>query len=125
MTFGAEDSRAVGVVQEDEFASDLVLVRGKFFTENAKLGLAVAFGNITENLIIGAVFFDDINDMFKNRRFPCPFRNRPGGWPGRAGKKASLMTERRMFSSATAVSSPIPNDLGHRLMRESRNIDVN
>lgn len=54
------------------------MVRRDFLTENTKFGITIALLDVTKNLIIGPVFFDDINDMLNEARFTVAFWKRFG-----------------------------------------------
>ena len=49
--------------------------------------IAIAFSDVAEHLIIGAVFLDDINHVFENAGFADTFRDWPS-WLIRAGRLA-------------------------------------
>src|SRR5213082_2069523 len=78
MAIDAADSRTTRVIQQNEFAAELVLIWGDSLAEDAKPGIAIALLHIAEHLIIGAVLFDDINDVLENRRLAGSFRHRLG-----------------------------------------------
>ncbi|MBK6817613.1 MAG: hypothetical protein IPG82_19690 [Saprospiraceae bacterium] len=49
-----------------------MLIRGPYL-KYAQRGRTSAFFQIPQYLVASSVFFDDIQDMFKNRRFADPF----------------------------------------------------
>ncbi len=62
-----------------------MLIGRHAFAKDAKPRIAVAFLDVPQDLIVGAVFLDQINDMFEDRRFADAFGH--GAWwltgPGR------------------------------------------
>src|SRR5262245_45202758 len=57
----------IEIVEQNEFPRQGMLVWGDIFAEQTEIGIAVAFGNISEHLIVGPILFDHINDMFNWR----------------------------------------------------------
>ena len=68
MAVRAENAGAIGVIEQHELAHHLVLVRRDALAEDAERGVAVAFLDVTEDLVVGAVFLDDVEDVFEDRR---------------------------------------------------------
>src|SRR5262249_50764093 len=64
MTVGAQDGRAISIVQQRKFPHELVLVGRDLFPENAKFRIAIPALSIAEDLVISSVFLNDINHMF-------------------------------------------------------------
>ena len=54
---------------------EFVLVRRDMLSEDAQVRLAVPLLNVAKDLIVSAVFLDNIYDMVKDTRFPNPFRH--------------------------------------------------
>ncbi len=88
VTVGAEDARAVGVVEQRELAGQLVLVGRDTLAEDAERGVAVALFHVPEHLVVGAVLFDDIDHVFEDARFADALRHRAGRLVGRGGRAA-------------------------------------
>src|SRR5258705_5895197 len=65
MTIGAQNPRAIGVVEQHEIAHQLVLIGGDALAKNAERRIAIAPRLIAEHLIVSAVFFDDVNHMLE------------------------------------------------------------
>ena len=76
MALGRTLSGGFVIVKQDVFANQLVYVRGNFFPESTEPGIAISLFNIPQDLVVGSVFFDDVNDMFKNGRLSNSFGNR-------------------------------------------------
>ncbi len=76
---GAQDAAAIGVVQQREFADELVLVRRDARAEGAEAGVAVAFLHVAENLVVRTVLLDDVNDVLEHARLADTFGNGLGG----------------------------------------------
>ena len=53
----------VEVVEDAELAGEFVLIRGDVFTVHGYFGVAVGFGEVAKELIVGAIFLDDVNDV--------------------------------------------------------------
>ena len=74
-----------------------VLVRRDLLAGNMhQFWIAVAFFHVTEDLIVGAVFLDDVQDVLEDRRFAVPLRN---------GHR--LGVEPRFFQAVQAVGEAI------------------
>jgi hypothetical protein len=95
VTVGAEDAAAISVVKEDEFADELVLVRRHLFAEDAQGRVAVSRSDVAEDLVVGPVFLDDVNDMLEDARLADALGHGPGGWSGLgfAGRAHPLAAE--------------------------------
>ena len=63
MPVAAHHARAARVVQENKFTRKFVLIGRHFFAENAEARVAVSFLDVAEDLIVRAIFFDDVNDV--------------------------------------------------------------
>ena len=85
MPVGALDARTISVIQENEFAGDLMLVGRKLLAKGAKLEIAVALFHVAQDLVVAAVLLDDVNHMFKDARLADPLRHRPE-WLIRTGE---------------------------------------
>ena len=85
---GALDAATIGVVQEGELADQSVLIRRDAFPENAKAGVAIAGGHVTQYLVVGAVLLDNVNDVLENTRFADALGTGCAGWSGRGGNPA-------------------------------------
>src|SRR5437867_3827038 len=79
MAVGALDARAIGVVEQNKFATDFVLVGRHALAKNAQRRITVALWHVAQHLVVGAVFLDDVEDMLEDAWFPDPLRN----WPRR------------------------------------------
>ena len=60
--------RAIGVVEQHELAHHLVLVRRDLLAEDAEVRVAVALLHIAEDLVVGAVLLDDVDDVLEDAR---------------------------------------------------------
>ena len=69
MAIGAEDAGAIGVIEQDELAGQLVLVGRNALAENAEGGIAVALFHVTQHLVVSAVLLDDIHDVLEDAGF--------------------------------------------------------
>jgi len=74
---GAENARAVGVVEQHELIDHLVLVYRNIGAENAKVGIAASFLMRPENLVVSAVLLDHVDHMFDGARLADALGNRP------------------------------------------------
>ena len=78
MAVGTQDAAAVSVVEEDEFPHYFVLIGSHLLSEKTKGRVAVSFRDIAQNLVIGSVFLDDVDDMLKQAGISDALWNRPG-----------------------------------------------
>jgi len=78
MAVGAEDAGAIDVVEQDELAHYLVLVRRDLGAEDAQRRIAVALGDIAQNLIVGPVLLDDVDHVLEHGRLAHPLGDGPG-----------------------------------------------
>ena len=76
MAIRREDPAAVGVVEKHEPAGDGVVIGGDVGTEHAQLRAPVPPRQVAENLIVGAVLLDDVDDMLDETRLPDPLGHR-------------------------------------------------
>ena len=53
----------VEIVEDAELASELVLVGGDVLAVHGEAWIAVGFGKIAEDLIVGAIFLEDVNNV--------------------------------------------------------------
>ena len=82
MPVRAEDAGAIRVIQQHEVAHHLVLIRGDVFAEDAERRIAVALFQRAEDLIVGAVLLDDIDDVLEHARLAAALRHRACGLAG-------------------------------------------
>ena len=66
----------IEIVQEHELPGQRVVIRGNALGKNAQPRLAVALRNIAENLVVGAVFLDDVDAVFDRARLAKLARDR-------------------------------------------------
>ena len=78
MAVGAENARAIGVVEQDELTHHLVVVGRDLLAEDAERRVAVALGQIAEHLVVGAVLLDDVDDVLEDARFADALGHGPG-----------------------------------------------
>ena len=97
MAVRAEDAGAIRVIQQHEVAHHLVLIRGDVFAEDAERRIAVALFQRAEDLIVGAVLLDDIDDVLEHTRLATALRHRARGLAG------SRWQSRRLNRAVTEV----------------------
>ena len=68
MAVGADFGVHVEIVQQDELAGELVQVGRDALGEEAQLRVAVALRQVAEDLVVGAVFLDDVDAVFDRAR---------------------------------------------------------
>ena len=73
MPVSAEDAGTINIIEQDELMRQLVLVGGDPLPKHAERGIAVTLWQITEYLIVGAVFLDDVDDVADPRIFDFPY----------------------------------------------------
>ncbi len=76
MAIGAQDAAAVSVIQQHKIADELVFIRRHALAELNEVGIAVAFGHVAENLVVGTIFLDDVNDVLEHARLANALRHR-------------------------------------------------
>ena len=67
VSVGADLAVDVEVVEQHELAGQGVVVGRDGLGEEAKVRVAVAFGHVAEDLVVGAVFLDDVDDILDRR----------------------------------------------------------
>ena len=92
MTIGAFAAGAVSVIEQGELMNQLVLIRRDLFAENAEGRVAVALRDVAKDLVVAAVFLDNIYDVINGAR-ATRFGTGRGGSPGRAGRAARASRE--------------------------------
>ena len=103
MPVRTEYSTAVKVIQQHEFFDELVMIRRHLATEDAQAWIAFAFLDIAKHLVVGAIFFDDVQHMLEHRRLAVPLRHRPRLDVGRGGASALIDSVSRLFSRTVFV----------------------
>src|SRR5262245_54025131 len=63
MSISADDAASIKVVQRDEVAREPVMIRSDIPTELCQGRVAVALTQVAQHLIVGSVFFDDVEHM--------------------------------------------------------------
>src|SRR5262249_39117167 len=58
---------AIEIVQDHKLLRQAVLVGSNLAPKDGQAGIPVAFGQIAEYLIVGAVLFDDVDDVLNGR----------------------------------------------------------
>ena len=58
----------VEVVEQHEFARQLVMIGRDVLAEQHQRGIAVAFLHVAEHLIVGAILLDDVDDVLDRRQ---------------------------------------------------------
>ena len=61
---GADFAFDIEVIEQDEVAGEFVMIRRDAFGEETEFGIAVALRQVAEDLVVGAVFLDDIEAVF-------------------------------------------------------------
>src|SRR5262249_24291852 len=59
----ADLAAVIEVIEGDKLARDGVMVGRERFRKQVQPGIAIAFFQIAQDLVIGAVLFDDVNDV--------------------------------------------------------------
>ena len=70
VTVGANIAVDVKIIEQDEFAGEFEVIGSLFFAEQDEGGIPVSFAEATEDLIVGAIFFDDVDDVLDGRGLP-------------------------------------------------------
>ena len=63
VSIGAVGAADIAVIVKSELADDLAMIGHDLFSQAAQLGIAVADGQVTEDLIVSAVFLDDVKHV--------------------------------------------------------------
>ena len=67
VAIGTHFALDVEVVEQHELAGESMMVRGDGFGKQAQGGIALPLRHVAQHLIVGAVFFDDVNAMANGR----------------------------------------------------------
>ena len=86
---GADLAVDVEVVEQHELAGQGVMVGRDRLGEQAEVRVAVAFGHVAEDLVVGAVLLDDVDDILDRRRVADLGGNRVARRRGGAGDARS------------------------------------
>src|SRR5262249_28266821 len=76
MPIGAEDATAIEVIEQRKLPHEGMVVGRYAFAEHHQAGVAVAFLQVAEDLVIGAVFLDDIDNVLDDRRLTVTLGHR-------------------------------------------------
>ncbi len=84
MPVGAVAAGGVEIVEQHELLGEKVLVGGDILTEHHQRWVAVAARHVAEDLVVGAVLLDDVDDVLDERRVARTHghRERRLGWRG-------------------------------------------
>ena len=86
---GADLALDVEVVEQHELADQGVVVGRDRLGEQAEVRLAVALGHVAEDLVVGAVLLDDVDDVLDRRRARRPWRG--SGCPARGARRGTAV----------------------------------
>ena len=75
MSIRAQNTAAVGIVEQYELFRQTMLIWSDIAAENTEVFVSIAAFDITEDLIVSAVFLDDVDDVFDQARFADAFGN--------------------------------------------------
>ena len=64
MAIGADIGVDIEVIEEDELIGKFVMIGRDLLAEDGKRGIAIAFADVAQDLIVGPVFLDDVDDVF-------------------------------------------------------------
>ncbi len=81
----------------------MVQVGRNFLAEKVKCLIAVALAHVAEHLIVGAVFFDDVDDVLNRRKMAVVL-----------GKKGGLLVGNRLVGNSSLVRGIVEHGLGRR-----------
>ena len=95
MAVGADLALDVKVVQEHELAGQGVVVGRDGLGEQADVRIAVAFFHVAEDLVVGAVFLDDVDDVLDRRRLADLGGDRVSGGGARSGHGRRIASPQR------------------------------
>ena len=76
MAVRAQNAATISIVQQAEITDELVLVRRHAPAKNAQVRVTISFAHVAENLVVTAVFLDDINDVLKHAWLTDTFGHR-------------------------------------------------
>ena len=76
MAVGAHLALDIKIVEQHEFARELVVVGRDFFTEQTQARIAVALRQIAQDLVVGAVLLDDVDAILDRAGFTHSSGNR-------------------------------------------------
>lgn len=100
VAIGTVAAGGVKVIEENELAGEGMVVGCDSFAEHGEGGITVAFFEIAEDLIVGSVFLDDVDDVFDEAGVTGAFRNglgdggfREGGQGDAAERETIVFTD--------------------------------
>ena len=96
MPIGAHLAINVEIIQQHKLIDERMVVRCYIFAKDTKAAIAVPFGNVPEQLIVGSVFFNNVNTMLDRTGFSYLRGNRI------VGGSLSLY-HRRIFPQRSAL----------------------
>ena len=117
MAVGAEDAGAIGVIEQHELRDDLVLI-GRDVARRRCTATASPLPalDVAEDLIVGAVLLDDVDDVLDQARLADALGDRPAAADlSRGGSRASAIAAAAHVRARTAAES-----FGSSLRRRQR-----
>ena len=76
VALSAEGSVAIQIIEQHELLSQRVMIRRDLGAEHGERRVAVTALQIAQHLIVGAVLFDDVDDVLEQRTLARPHRHR-------------------------------------------------
>ncbi len=76
MAFRADIGVHIEVIQKHEFICQLVKIGSDVFAEKRQRFISISFGHVAQNLIVGSILFDDVDDVLNGRRMIRPLQER-------------------------------------------------
>src|ERR1039458_4094237 len=98
----AQDAGTIGVVEQGEFADEFMFIGRHALAEIAERGVAGARFYVAKNLVVGAVFLDDVEDVLEHARLADALRRRcrrtsgTRGQPGLCEQRITQIRQRRL-----------------------------
>src|SRR5690349_5679967 len=114
MPVGGERSRVVEVVEQDELLGESMMIRRYLAPELHQARVSVALSQFAQELIVGPVFLDDVEDVLEDGWVPRADRDRLRGNPSRG--------RARLCTSGAAARKGIPAVVFEHRSREQRQL---
>jgi len=102
---GAQHSTAIKLSSNMNSSTILWWFGVAFAAVNAQRRIALAAVEIAENLVVGAVLFDDVEDVFEDRGLavPAPVRAAKAGSGAAAGGQRADRSVKRLLARTSGV----------------------
>src|SRR4051794_19812631 len=76
MAVGAQNPATISIIEQHEIANDFVLIWSNARAEDTQRSITLALRQVSQYLVVGAIFLNDVNDVLDGAGFADAFGHR-------------------------------------------------